>query len=168
MKRIILHWTCGRRVANDTDVEHYHFLIEHPEGGSPRVIRGEHSIDDNVGTGDGDYAAHTKGCNTGSIGIALCGMMDCDERPFRPGPHPFTREQWLLMCKVAAQLATVYNIPITPATVLAHGEVQKNLGVKQNGKWDPMVLPWLVTATPDAVMKLTRETIQRHQVEQRS
>ena len=168
MRRIILHWTCGRRTANDTDIEHYHFLVEQPDGREPRVIRGEHTIDDNVSTADDDYAAHTRGCNTGSIGLALCGMLNCEKNPFKPGPHPFTHDQWHLMCRAAAQLATAYNIPITPTTVLAHGEVQEKLGIKQAGKWDPMRLPWMPQVKPADVMQLTRETIARYQVEQRA
>lgn len=167
MRRIILHWTCGRRRANDVEREHYHFLVEQPDGEAPRVIQGDHTIADNVSTGDGDYAAHTKGCNTGSIGLALCGMLDCTENPFKPGPCPFTQEQWHLMCQAAAQLATHYAIAITPTTVLAHGEVQANLGKPQNGKWDPMKLPWLPDLKPLEVMRITRETITRYQIEQR-
>ena len=36
-------------------------------------------------------------------------------------------------------------------TVLGHGEVQRNLGIKQRSKWDPMVLPWAPTRKPAAV-----------------
>lgn len=159
MKRIILHWTCGRRASNTVDREHYNLLIEHPAGGAARVIGGDHPIDDNVSTGDGDYAAHTRGINTGSIGLALCGMMGCQERPFKPGPEPFTPEQWELMCEAAAQLCKRYVIAVTDKTVLAHGEVQKNLGVAQLGKWDPMRLPWEPGLQPSEVMKRTRARI---------
>lgn len=158
MKRVVLHWTCGHRLANDTDREHYHLLIEHA-GTGVRIIRGEHPIDDNVSTADDDYAAHTRGCNTGSIGLALCGMMHCRESPFAPGPVPFSREQWDLMCRAAAQLCRAYAIPCDERHVLAHGEVQATLGIRQLGKWDPMRLPWQPVLAPAAVMKLTRETI---------
>jgi hypothetical protein len=46
--------------------EHYHFIIE----GDGTVIKGDHDISDNVSTADDDYAAHTRACNTGSIGVS--------------------------------------------------------------------------------------------------
>lgn len=164
MKRIILHWSEGRRISNDTDREHYHLLIEHHAGGAARIIRGDHTIADNVSTADDDYAAHTRGCNTGSIGLALCGMMGCNEQPFRAGPEPFTPAQWELMCQAAAQLCKFYRIPCDDLHVLAHGEVQARLGIRQLGKWDPLRLPWRPELPPAAVMSLTRETIARELV----
>ena len=140
MQRIIAHWSEGRAKANDTDKLHYHLLVE--GGKTPRLIRGDHSIADNASTGDGVYAAHTRGCNTGSIGIALCGMMDCQESPFEAGPEPITEAQWNLMVQAIAVLCQRYRIPVTPKTVLCHGEVQRNLGIRQRGKWDPMRWPW--------------------------
>lgn len=138
MRRIITHWTCGRHSANSVDRAHYHILIE----GGGALVRGDHSIADNVSTGDGRYAAHTLGANTAGIGVALCGMMDCREEPFSPGPYPITWEQWKTLALVIADLCEAYNIDVSPTTVLGHGEVQTNLGIKQRGKWDPLVLPW--------------------------
>ena len=53
-----------------------------------------------------------------------------------------TRMQYDVMAIVAADLCERYKIPVTEQTVLGHGKVQQILGVPQNGKWDPMVLPW--------------------------
>lgn len=142
MQRVIIHWSEGRNLANDTDREHYHLLIEQDANGKVRVIRGDHSISDNANTSDGDYAAHTLGCNTGSIGVALCGMMGCQESPFKAGPAPITLAQWRLLVEVVAELCQRYRIPVTPEAVLCHGEVQRNLGIRQRGKWDPMRWPW--------------------------
>jgi hypothetical protein len=50
-------------------------------------------------------------------------------------------EQWDKLVEVLAQLATHYGIPITQNTILTHAEVQTNLGVKQNPKWDITVCP---------------------------
>lgn len=138
MKRIIIHWTAGAHRASQLDKAHYHILIE-KDG---KLVRGTHSIADNVSTGDGVYAAHTKGCNTGSIGVSMCCMAGAKERPFFPGQFPLLEEQWFTMTRVVAELCQAYRIPVTPQTVLGHGEVQTNLGKPQNGKWDPMVLPW--------------------------
>lgn len=138
MDRIICHWSEGNYQANDTDLQAYHILIE----GDGTVRFGTHTIDDNVETSDRDYAAHTLNCNTRSIGVACCCMRDCQERPFNAGPRPLKREQWEQMARVVAELCDFYNIPVTPRTVLGHGEVQNQLRIRQRGKWDPMVLPW--------------------------
>ena len=65
MRRIIVHWTAGGHKANDVDRAAYHILVEE----SGKLVRGTHSIADNVSTADGHYAAHTLGLNTGSIGV---------------------------------------------------------------------------------------------------
>ncbi|MFM7792042.1 MAG: hypothetical protein ACKO90_29360, partial [Microcystis panniformis] len=55
MKRIIIHWTAGEHKASSNDKSHYHILIE-DDG---KLVRGTHSIKDNVSTADNVYAAHT-------------------------------------------------------------------------------------------------------------
>lgn len=138
MKRIICHWTAGAYRASQLDKAHYHILIE-KDG---KLVRGTHSIADNVSTSDGVYAAHTLGTNTGSIGVAACCMAGAVERPFSPGLAPLLEVQWEVMAQVVGELCQFYQIPVTPRTVMGHGEVQANLGIAQKGKWDPMVLPW--------------------------
>ena len=160
MQRVIVHWSEGRRLSNDTDREHYHFLIEQDANGKVRVIRGDHSVSDNSNTSDGDYAAHTLGCNTGSIGVAMCGMMNCVESPYSPGPVPITEAQWELMEAVVAELCLRYDIPVSPQTTLSHGEVYKNLGIRQRGKWDTLVMPWEPTLSRETVASRMRAGIQ--------
>jgi hypothetical protein len=46
------------------------------------------------------------------------------------------------MVRGIAQLCDVYGIPVTPETVLSHGEVQTTLGIAQSGKWDFTRLAW--------------------------
>ena len=147
MQRVICHWSEGHYTANSTDLKHYHLLIQ----GDGSVIGGDHPISDNVSTADGDYAAHTKGTNTGSIGVAICAMVGCQEEPFRASNEPMKKSQWDTMVKVVAELCKFYNIPVTPKTVLGHGEVQKTLNRPQLGKWDPMVWPWDPSVTRAAV-----------------
>jgi hypothetical protein len=53
MKYIILHWTAGGHKASSLDTGHYHILIE-DDG---KLVRGTHSIKENVSTGDGNYAS---------------------------------------------------------------------------------------------------------------
>jgi hypothetical protein len=138
MARVITHWTAGGYHASETDREHYHLLIE----GDGRPVRGDHTIRDNLSTADGDYAAHTSRLNTASIGVTVCCMGGAMQAPFRPGSSPMRRDQYEAMAVAVADLCRRYAIPVTPQTVLGHGEVQALLSVPQRGKWDPMLLPW--------------------------
>jgi hypothetical protein len=138
MDRIVIHWTASAAEPTDHDMAFYHMLV----GQSGKAYRGNHSIRDNAHPITGPYAAHCLGTNTGSIGLAVCGMMDARETPFAPGPCPITEAQCLTACNVAAQICRRYGIPVTPKTVLNHGEVEANLGRPQRSKWDALVLPW--------------------------
>ena len=132
MTRIIAHWSAGTHRATELDKEHYHIIVE----ADGTIVRGDHDIADNVSTGDDDYAAHTRGCNTGSIGVSVACMLNAQENPFKAGPYPMTKVQWDRLVLVIASLCRFYKIPVTPKTVLSHAEVQGNLGIKQAGKWD--------------------------------
>ena len=68
MKRIILHWTAGANEPNNTDYQHYHYLVN----GNGVVVKGKYNPEDNLNCNDGKYAQHTGGGNTGSIGVAMC------------------------------------------------------------------------------------------------
>lgn len=139
MDRVIVHWTAGSYEVSQTDKEHYHFIV----GGDLVWIKGDYSIKANVSTSDADgYAAHTKSFNTKSIGIAAACMAGAIESPFNPGKYPLLKDQWLALAGGAAYLCKKYGIPVSPTTVLQHGEVQKNCGVQQDGKWDINKLPW--------------------------
>ncbi|MGR8935912.1 MAG: N-acetylmuramoyl-L-alanine amidase [Gammaproteobacteria bacterium] len=158
MKRIICHWTAGSHQASGLDKKHYHILIE----GDGTLVRGTHTITDNESTADGNYAAHTLGTNTGSIGISVCCMSGATEHPFDPGSFPMTERQWRKMAQVAAELCRVYSIEIKPTTVLGHGEVEGTLNIKQKGKWDPMVLPWNPRLTHADVGNRFRELVKTY------
>jgi hypothetical protein len=156
MARVITHWTAGGYHASETDREHYHLLIE----GDGRLVRGDHSIRDNLSTADGAYAAHTRALNTGSIGVTVCCMSGAIQEPFRPGEFPMRREQYEAMALAVADLCRGYEIPVTAQTVLGHGEVERLLGVAQRGKWDPMRLPWSPGLSVRAVGDAFRETVR--------
>jgi N-acetylmuramoyl-L-alanine amidase len=156
MKRIIVHWTAGAYKASSLDLAHYHILIE-DDG---KLVRGTHSIQDNISTGDNVYAAHTYRLNTGSIGVSVCCMAGANESPFNAGSFPMTQKQWETMCDVVAELCQEYDILITPQTVLGHGEVTKNLGIDQAGKWDPMVLPWDTSLSKKQVGEAFRNLVK--------
>ena len=137
--RLILHWTAGSHRATEFDREHYHFLVEY----DGKLIRGKPTVDLNsLPRAKAGYAAHTRNCNTGSIGLSLCAMAGAVERPFNAGLAPLTKEQWDAGSTYAAELCKRYRIPVTPKTVLSHAEVQVNLGIAQRGKWDIAKLPF--------------------------
>lgn len=158
MGAIVAHWTAGAHKASPEDRDHYHILIENDGA----LVRGEHPIDDNVNIADNNYAGHTRNFNSGVIGISVCCMSGAQERPFKPGKFPMTKTQWEAMAQVAAELCKFYSIPVTPRSVLQHGEVQKTLGIQQRGKWDCMVLPWEPRATDagDRFRKLVSVNLQ--------
>lgn len=136
--RTITHWTAGGNRANDTDLEHYHFVTEW----DGTVVRGKLEPEDNIVTSDGKYAAHTLRLNTGSIGVAMAGMGGAVESPFDAGPSPLTEKQFEAHCMLLAELHRRYAIPVTSKTCLTHAEVEPTLGVKQKGKWDITRLPF--------------------------
>jgi hypothetical protein len=137
MERIIIHWTAGSYAVSATDREHYHIIVD----GSGDLVRGDKSIKANVSTSDNDgYAAHTKNCNSGSIGISAACMAGATEAD--PGAYPLTGLQWATLAAAVAELCRAYGIEVTPQTVLQHGEVSNNLGIAQDGKWDICFLPW--------------------------
>ena len=136
MKRIIIHWTAGTNRPSSTDKKHYHFIV----GGNGEIERGNLPVEANESTAT-EYAAHTRGLNTGSIGVAFAAMHGAKERPFSAGKYPITEAQVQSMAVVINNLSKRYSIPITPETVLTHAEVQPTLGVKQRGKWDVTWLP---------------------------
>ncbi|KQQ38712.1 N-acetylmuramoyl-L-alanine amidase [Rhizobium sp. Leaf306] len=136
---IVFHWTAGQNKASDLDRSHYHVLIE----GDGKHVRGVPSIDLNsLPKAKSGYAAHTLNCNTGFIGVSLCGMAGAIEIPFSAGKQPITRVQWDELANVLAQLCKRYGIKVSRKTVLSHAEVQTNLGIKQKGKWDIARLPF--------------------------
>jgi len=131
MKRIIIHWSAGTYTCSAVDKEHYHRIVD----GKGVVHKGDHSIEDNLSTADGVYAAHTKGANAGAIGVAMAAMLDA-QGPGKLGKYPITKVQFDAMIAEVRKLVKQYNIPVTRSTVLTHAEVQDTLGIRQNGKID--------------------------------
>lgn len=136
MSRIIIHWTAGTNTVNSVDKQHYHIVID----GDGIIHKGNHAIKDNEKIVGDNYAAHTKGTNTCSIGVSIAGMLNATEKDF--GKYPIKKEQLDVLIKVLKELVSHYGIAVTDKTVLSHAEVQTNLGIKQNGKIDICVFPW--------------------------
>jgi hypothetical protein len=143
LRRIVMHWTAGGPTASTEDRSHYHFIVQ--QDGA--VVKGDRTPEDNINTADGRYAAHTLNCNTGAIGVSLCGMVAAQERPFAKGPYPIKQTQVAVMCSLVAKLCRDYGIPVTRETVLSHAEVQPTLGIVQRNKWDIAWLPDMIMAS---------------------
>lgn len=138
LKRIIWHWTAGAAYPTANDLSHYHYLIDR----HGQVHSGKYPPEANISTSDADgYAAHTLKCNTGSIGVGLCGMIGAVERPFSPGRAPICDLQIDVLVELTARLCRDYKIKVSRETVLSHAEVQPVLGIAQRGKWDIAWLP---------------------------
>lgn len=160
MKRIIMHWTAGSNSASKLDCKHYHEIVD---GSGTRVL-GDLLPEANNSTRDGQYVAHTRGLNTGSIGLSMAAMAGAKERPFSAGKYPITPKQLQVFVKMVAEYADNYSIPITRETVLTHAEVQPTLGVWQRGKWDVCWLPDMQrSAAPVVVGDKLRQMIREAQ-----
>lgn len=157
MNRVHIHWTAGTHRVSTLDKKHYHFIVN----GDGEVEPGDLLPEANLSTKDGRYAAHTRGANTGAIGVAFAAMHGAKESPFDAGDHAITREQVYAMAGLVADLCETYGIKVTPRTVLTHAEIQPTLGIKQRGKWDVTWLPGM--HKPDSAIVVgnkLREMIQ--------
>ena len=110
-KNVVLHWTGGNYKPSPIDIEHYHYLID--DFGFVRA--GKYQPADNLNCTDGKYAAHCGGGNTGRIGIAICCRKDTNTPP--------TKAQIDSLCKLSAQLCTVYGLQ--PNECITHAEFGK-------------------------------------------
>ena len=156
MKRIIIHWTAGVGSPNATDFEHYHYLID-----SKGVIyNGKFKPEDNENCSDGKYAAHTGGGNTGSIGIALCGMYGF-VGVNNVGKYPLTRVQCERIFKLVAELSKKYDIPVTADSIMTHYEFGlKHPNTTSKGKIDITYLPPFPNITKDKIGDFIREKVK--------
>lgn len=155
MKRIIIHWTAGTYQPNSDDFEHYHFLIN----GDGLIIKGKYKPEDNKNCKDGKYAQHTLMGNTGSIGVAFCGMKD-----YTLGgttPYPLTMSQCLAGFKLIAQLCLKYGIGVTPETVLTHYEFECKRG-NAGRKIDIVYLPPFPEIITAMVGDFIRNEVSKH------
>lgn len=143
-ERVVVHWTAGGYRAGEVERRHYHLILEDRAalgtGKGVRAVRGLRTIADNESTADDRYAAHVRGLNTRSIGLAAACMLDAEEG--KPGECPLTPALWEGLAQAAAECCHHYGIAVTERTVLQHGEVERVLGVAQAGKWDCCWLPW--------------------------
>lgn len=148
VERVIVHWTAGAHMPSVLDKAHYHFLVT----GHGEVVRGIR--------GPGLYLPHTRGLNTGSVGLAICAMAGAVQQPAKSGPYPITRVQWERCAQAAAEILHAYKLPLTESTLLTHSEVTGVYGILQRGKWDINVLPFARELTPEEVHRNLRRKAQ--------
>ena len=159
MKRIIIHWTAGSYSPNATDKAHYHYLVD----AMGVVHNGVFKPEDNENCTDGRYAQHTGGGNTGSIGVAMCGM--CGFRSSSNlGKYPLTKKQCESTFKLCAELCKKYNIPVTKNNVMTHYEFGKAYpNTSSAGKIDIIYLPPYPEQTADKIGDFIRNKIRWYQ-----
>ena len=134
LNRIIWHHTGGPYAPTPLDLAAYHLVID----GDGQIHRGRHPIEANAAGREltpGTYAAHTKGLNTGAIGLSLAcmgGALWAKPETWRL-PKP---AQIDALVAESAKLCVAHVIVPDRRTTLSHAEVEITLGVKQAGKWD--------------------------------
>lgn len=128
-KRIINHWTVTSYTPDPVSLDSYHLIVD----GNGKVHRGNRDLN--------ERAPHTYMFNS-AIGVSMA-CMGGFQSFANPGKYPPTKAQWDTLVNVNRQLCEHYGIPVSPQTVLMHGEVTNALGVDQWGKWDIGWLPHL-------------------------
>jgi hypothetical protein len=128
VKRIICHWTAGQGQPNEIELRDYHYLISQ----DLKLYHGRRWV-------GAPWPQHTRGLNTGSIGLALCGMAGATLSDH--GKWPLTAAQLDRLCLVAAALLKRYHLPLTEESLLVHADVTRVYGIEQRGKWDISVWP---------------------------
>ena len=161
MKRIIIHWTGGAHQPNNTDYQHYHYLIN--KDGVVTLGKFPVSANEvcrNDANGKPAYAAHTGGGNTGSIGVSLCGMAGF-KGANNVGPYPLTRIQCERMFKLCAELSKKYKIAVTSGNIMTHYEFGlKHPDTTSRGKIDIIYLPPFPEIAKDKIGDFIRGKIK--------
>lgn len=145
LNRIHWHWTAGDYLVtpvpgpNNDEADHYNDVFD---------VNGKHTpgipaIDQAYYASGKRGASHTLSANTGAIGqsVACMGDASYSGSVANPGKWPINWVQIDAMLKRTAAYCLMYDIRVSKWTVLSHAEVQPTLLIKQNGKWDIMVLP---------------------------
>lgn len=155
MKRIIIHWTAGVGSPNAIERQCYHYLVD-----TKGVVHsGIYKPEDNENCSDGKYAKHTGGGNTGSIGVALCGMADFGKNTTLK--YPLTKIQCERMFRFVADLSEKYKIPITSNTIMTHYEFGlKNPNSSSAGKIDIIYLPPYPNVLKDKIGEFIRSKVR--------
>lgn len=189
IERMILHWTAGEsdipnggsHFAAPDEYRRYHILVEHDEGETPdpaddliHVLAGV-PIERNAGSVKGmhgahndpekGYAAHTRGFNSGSLGLSLCGMRGAvDYRPggdVDPGPSPISSRQVEVMVGLIVQFCQLWGYSPTEDRVFTHWEAGAIHDRPQGGRWDISWIPGHVFTRRDVGPWIRRQVSER-------
>lgn len=137
---IIWHWTAGLKVPTEADRSHYNDLFDFEGNQYDGAARPEHQVNYDWRRKIG--VSHTRNSNTGRIGMSVAGMHRAQGWPKLVwGNHPITWEGIDAMLERSAMYGRKFDIPVTKWSMLSHAEVEATLGIKQNNKWDYMVVP---------------------------
>jgi hypothetical protein len=143
---IYLHWSAGRYGSFFDD---YHINIDN-----------DGSI--YLSTEDlGQTLAHTWHRNTGAVGVSLACCYEAMANQGHNaefGDYPPTTQQIEMMSQIVALLATSFNLPISPDTIMTHCEAAEldNYGPSTTcERWDLWFLP-----DSDGQMKLGGDIIR--------
>ena len=137
---LIWHWTAGRDQPSFDDLDHYNDVFDFEGNGYDGGARIEHQANYNWRKGIG--VSHTRNANTGRGGLAVAGMHGAQGWPsLKWGNDPITWDGIDAMLERTAYYCHEFDIPVSRWSTLSHAEVEQTLGIKQNNKWDFMVLP---------------------------
>lgn len=142
-RRIILHWTGGPHRANSVDRKAYHYIVEH----DGNLVQGVHPVAHNMRRlTDDNYARHTGGFNSFSVGVSFAGMLNAVSAA-RPGPAPLKPGQVMAGLRFVAECCTAWNLnPRDPDHVFHHREAWELHRVKgkvNHQKLDITFLPFM-------------------------
>lgn len=162
MNRITGHHSAGAYTPSALDKKHYHLIVD----GDGKLHNGEHGIAANAPGRPlqaGKYAAHTRGLNTGNIGLSMACMAGAtwnNPRACAFYPRPAQIDAF---CHAAARLCREWGIAPDRETLLSHAEVEITLGVQQRGKWDfdYSLLGKVASRDPVAVGDEWRQEVRR-------
>lgn len=164
-ERCILHWTAGPARANSIDKAHYHYIFNQPTG---EVVRGDHTVAQNMGKiRSTDYAQHTGGFNSGSVGFSFAGMLD-SAPGHKFGPVPLTEDQVRNGLAFVSLCMLTWNMRVTSATLFTHHEawtIHKVKGQMNDQKWDITELAFARHLAKDKVGPWMREVVRNSMVE---
>ena len=118
----------------------YHFCVA-LDTENKIIVVNTHDVRENMrsvyDSPDEPYAAHTRKRNSFALGISVMGMQDSKPDDF--GPYPLTEELVDALCRVAANLADYYGVPIDADHVMTHAEAALRdgyFGTQPEQRWD--------------------------------
>lgn len=140
LSRVHWHWAASSYNVTEELRSHYNLVVDSQgdliDGGAP-PLQQAHYIPGKVGV------SHTLNANTGAIGISMACMGNASTQGnlVDMGKYPMTWKMIDSMLEATVDYCKRYDIKVSAYTTLSHAEVQENLGIRQNGKWDIRVLP---------------------------